>query len=305
MNTYPYTATQAQNLSADDWIAFIKSPTLVQRRFGEILNAQQFIGNYLLSKRFTMSGGMIAVPANEKLRTDRKAGTVAPGGEYKLTTLSAEQYEIYTSMIEGLATEVTDAEVGRSLRQPIEDALTFLQTELVFDANEIALGVIESSVTRTFASKAAWTNGKEILRAAYRAKALTRKLKLGYSIDTAVIPGEQYADIMPELLDILPKDDRMALGDTFPTIGGITWVPEDGDDLSDPLFIDRRRFGGIAREQIPSPEYRQIGGDTGVEIASTRDIKKGDKTTLQARNVHVPVVDNPLAGIYVTGTEAP
>lgn len=305
MNLYPYTPSQIDGSTAQDWLAFLKSPTLVARRFAEIIDAQQFIGNYLLSGRYTMTGGMIAVPANEKIRTDRKAGTVAPGAEYKLTTLSAEEYEIYNSMIEGLATEVTDAEVTRSRRQPIDDAFTFLQTELVFDANEIALGVIESSVTRTFASKAAWTNGKEILRAAYTAKALTRKLKLGYSIDTAVIPGEQYADIMPELLDILPKDDRMALGDTFPTIGGITWVPEDGDDLSDPMFIDRRRFGGIAREQIASPEYRQVGGDTGVEIASVRNIALGDKTRLQARNVHVPVITNPLAAVYVTGTEAP
>lgn len=305
MQNYPYTPSQVDNSTAADWIAFLKSPTMVARRFAEIVEAQQFIGNYLLSGRYTLNGGMIAVPANEKIRADRKAGTVAPGAEYKLTTLSAEEYEIYNSMIEGLATEVTDAEVGRSRRQPIEDGFTFLQTELVFDANEIALGVIESSVTRTFASKAAWTNGKEILRAAYRAKALTKKLKLGYSIDTAVIPGELYADIMPELLDILPRDDRMALGDTFPTIGGITWVPEDGDDLSDPMFLDRRRFGGIAREQIPSPEYRQIGGDTGVEIASVRDIAKGDKTRMQARNVHVPVVTNPLAAVYVTGTEAP
>ncbi|MEX8058736.1 hypothetical protein [Microbacterium sp. 16-032] len=305
MQTYPYTPSQIDGSTAQDWLAFLNAPTMVARRFAEIVDAQQFIGNYLLSARYAMTGGMIAVPANEKIRTDRKASTVAPGGEYKLTTLSAEEYEIYNSMIEGLATEVTDAEVTRSRRQPIDDAFTFLQTELVFDANEIALGVIESSVTRTFASKAAWTNGKEILRAAYAAKALTRKQKLGYSIDTAVIPGEQYAEIMPELLDVLPKDSALALGDTFPTIGGITWIPEDGDDLTAPLFLDRRRFGGIAREQIASPEYRQIGGDTGVEIASVRNIALGDKTRLQARNVHVPVITNPLAAVYVTGTEAP
>lgn len=304
MQTYPYTPSQVDNATADDWIAFLNSPTMVARRFGEIISAQQFIGNYLLTGRYALTGGMIAVPANEKIRTDRRATTVAPGAEYKLTQLSAEEYEIYTSMIEGLATEVTDAEVGRSRRQPIEDAFTFLQTELVFDANEIALGVIESSATQTFAS-AQWTNGKAILRAAYLAQAKVRKLKLGYSIDTAVVPSEQYADIMPELLDVLPKDDRLALGSEFPTIGGITWIPDDGDEFSDPLFLDRRRYGGIAREQIPSPEYRQVGNDTGVEIAAIRNVALGDKTRIQARNVHVPVVTNPLAAIFATGTEAP
>ena len=95
-----------------------------------------------------------------------------------------------------------------------------------------------------------------------------------------------------------------ALTDGFPTVGGLTWIPDDGDDITDPLFVDRRRLGGIAREQIPSPEYRAIGGDTGVEIASIRE-PKADKTRLQARNVHVPIVTNPLAGFYLTGTEAP
>lgn len=304
MLTYPYTPTQIDNATASDWIAFLKSPTMIQRRFAEIINAQQFIGNFLLSGRYTLQGGMIAAPINEKIRTDRRARNVAPGGEYPLTPLTPEQYEIYTSLIEGIATEVTDAEVGRSLRQPIDDAFTFLQTELVFDANEIALGVISSSVTQTFAGST-WTNGKAILRDALLAQAKVRKLKLGYSIDTAVLPAEQFAEVMPELLDILPKDDRMALGSAFPTIGGITWVADDGEAFSDPLFLDRRRFGGIGREQIPSPEYRQVGGDTGVEIASDRDIKKGDKTHIQARNPHVPVVTNALAAIYVTGTEAP
>lgn len=304
MLTYPYTPSQLADASATDLLAFIKSPTMVARRFGEIITAQQFLGNFLLQGRYRIQGGAIAIPKNEKIRTDRRATTVAPGAEYQLTPISAEEYEIYTSMIEGLATEVTDAEVGRSLRQPIDDALTFLQTELVFDANDLALGVVDSSVTQSFAGSV-WSNGKAILRDAYRAQAKVRMLKLGYAIDTAVVNGEQYAEIMPELLDVLPKDDRLALGNSFPTIGGITWVPADDDDFGDPLFLDRRRLGGIARENIPSPEYRAIGNDTGVEIATIRDVAKGDKTRLQARNPHIPVVTNPLAGIRATGTEAP
>ncbi|WP_396645436.1 hypothetical protein [Microbacterium sp.] len=47
---------------------------------------------------------------------------------------------------------------------------------------------------------------------------------------------------------------------------------------------------------------RPIGGDTGVEIASIREAKS-EKTRLQARNVHVPIVTDPLAAFYLTGTE--
>ncbi|SEE26334.1 hypothetical protein SAMN04489740_0995 [Arthrobacter alpinus] len=302
MKIYPYTPSQLAAASATDLLAFVKSPTLLARRLGEILTAQQFIGNSLLQGRYTLQGGAIAVPSNEKIRTDRRAETVAPGAEYKLTPLSAEQYEVYTGSKEGIATEVTDEEVGRSLRQPIDDAMLLLQTELVFNANELALGVITSSVTQTLAG-AAWTNGKQILKDALRAEATIRRLKLGYSVDTVVLNSLQYAEVLPELTDLLPSSDTSAITGNWPKINGLTWIASDDDEISDPLFVDSRRLGGIARENIPSPEYRPVGGDTGVEIASIRE-PRADKSRLQARNPHVPVVTNPLAGIFLTGTGA-
>lgn len=303
MQTYPLTASQLADVSAADLVAFLKSPTLIARRFGEILQAQQFLGLFLLQGRWTITGGAIGVPINEVIRAQRGAEIVAPGGEYKLTPMSQEEYEFYSAMKEGLATEVTDEQVGRLLRQPIDDAFTFLQTELVFSANDAALGAIASSITNTVAAGGLWTTGKQVYKDALRVKARVRKQKLGYDVDTVILPGELYAEVIPELMDILPKDSAQALTDGFPSIGGLTWLSDDGDDVADPLFLDRRRLGGIAREQIPSPEYRPIGGDTGVEIAPIRE-PKADKTRLQARNVHVPIVTNPLAGFYLTGTEA-
>lgn len=303
MQTYPYTPSQLNEASALELLAFLKSPTLVARRLGEILSAQQFLGNYLLSGRYTVQGGAIAVPTNEKIRTDRESEIVAPGAEYKLTPLSAEQYEIYTAQKDGIATEVTDEEVGRSGRQPINDAFLLLQTELVFSANETALGVVNSSITQTLAAGAVWTNGKQILKDALRVQAAARRLKLGFSLDTVVLNGEQYAEVMPELLDVMPDTADNAETGAFPTIAGLTWISSDDDQFSDPLVIDRRRLGGIAREAIPSPEYRPVGNDTGVEIAAIRE-PRADKTRLQARNPHVPIVTNPLAGFHITGTGA-
>lgn len=302
MKTYPYTPSQLGAASALELQAFVKNPTLLARRLGEILTAQQFIGLFLLTGRYTVQGGAIAVPSNEKIRTERRAETVAPGGEYKLTPMSSEEYELYTALKEGLGTEITDEEIGRSLRQPIDEAMTFLQTELVFNSNEIALGVIKSSVTQTFAAGAAWTNGKQILKDALRVQAAARRLKLGYNLDTVVLNGEQYAEVIPELRDILPDNDNTATTGDFPKISGLTWISSDDDEFSEPLFVDRRRLGGIARENIPSPEYRPVGGDTGVEIASFRE--RRDKTIIQARNPHVPIVTNPLAGYVLTGTGA-
>ncbi|MNH99939.1 hypothetical protein D3C73_527210 [compost metagenome] len=302
MRTYPLTPSQLSEATAAQLIAFAQSPTQLARRLGEILTAQQFIGLFLLQGRYDIKGGAIAVPSNEKIRTERGAETVAPGAEYKLTPLSSEQYEIYTAQKDGIATEVVDEEVGRSLRQPIDEALLFLQTELVFSANELALGVIQSSITQTFTAGGTWTNGKQILKDALRVQAAARRLKLGFALDTVVLNGEQYAEVIPELLDVLPDNDNTALTGDFPTIAGLTWVSSDDDEFSDPLFVDRRRLGGIGREKIPSPEYKPVGNDTGVEIATFRE--KSDKTRIQARNPHVPLVANPLAGFHLTGTGA-
>ena len=156
MLTYPIPpSTITGDATVAQVLAFLKNPTLIARRFAEILSAQNFLAHYLLQGRYTIQGGAIAVPTNEKIRTDRESEVVNPGAEYKLTPLSAEQYELYTASKDGIATEVTDEEVGRSLRQPIDDAFLLLQTELVFGANETALGVIDSSVTQTLAASSA------------------------------------------------------------------------------------------------------------------------------------------------------
>ena len=301
MPIYPLTQSQVVAASTADALAFVKSPTLLARRLGEIMSAQEFIGLSLLTGRYNIEGGAIAVPKNDVLRTDRPAETVAPGAEYKLTPLSAEQYDIYTAQKRGIATEVTDESIKRSKAQPIEDALFLLKNELLFDANSLAIGVIASKVTQSIAAGAAWTTGKQILKDVLRARAFVRKLRLGYELDTVVLTMDQYALVMPEITPMLPQGDRSVITGDFPNFAALNWLATADADFANPMLVDRNRLGGIGREDIPSPEYRTVGGDTGVEIASIRE-PKADKTRLQARNPHVPVVTNPKAGISITGT---
>ena len=301
MAIYPLTQSQLNAVTTAEALAFVKSPTLLARRFAEILSAQEFIGLSLLTGRYTVQGGAIAVPKNEVIRADRPAETVAPGAEYKLTPLSAEQYDLYMAAKRGLATEVTDEEVGRNQGQPVENAIQLLKNELVFDANALAVGVIASKVTQTLAAGAAWTTGKQIVKDVLRAKAAARKLKLGYNFDTVVLTEDQYAAAMPEVFDMLPNNDPSVVSGNFPNVLGLTWLSTPDADFANPLLVDRQRLGGIAREDIPSPEYRKLDNGTGVEVASIRE-PKADKTRIQVRNPHVPVVTNPKAGLFITGT---
>ena len=301
MAIYPLTQSQLNAVTTAEALAFVKSPTLLARRFAEILSAQEFIGLSLLTGRYTVQGGAIAVPKNEVIRADRPAETVAPGAEYKLTPLSVEQYDLYMAAKRGLATEVTDEEVGRNQGQPVENAIQLLKNELLFDANALAVGVIASKVTQTLAAGAAWTTGKQIVKDVLRAKAAARKLKLGYNFDTVVLTEDQYAAAMPEVFDMLPDNDPSVVSGNFPNVLGVTWLSTPDADFANPLLVDRQRLGGIAREDIPSPEYRKLDNGTGVEVASIRE-PKADKTRIQVRNPHVPVVTNPKAGLFITGT---
>ena len=301
MAIYPLTQSQLNAVTTAEALAFVKSPTLLARRFAEILSAQEFIGLSLLTGRYTVQGGAIAVPKNEVIRADRPAETVAPGAEYKLTPLSAEQYDLYVAAKRGLATEVTDEEVGRNQGQPVENAIQLLKNELLFDANALAVGVIASKVTQTLAAGAAWATGKQIVKDVLRAKAAARKLKLGYNFDTVVLTEDQYAAAMPEVFDMLPNNDPSVVSGNFPNVLGVTWLSTPDADFANPLLVDRQRLGGIAREDIPSPEYRKLDNGTGVEVASIRE-PKADKTRIQVRNPHVPVVTNPKAGLFITGT---
>ena len=305
MPTYPLTTSQLAAATTTQALAFLKSPTLLARRMSEILAAQEFIGYSLLTGRYTVEGGAIAVPKNEVIRSDRPAETVAPGAEYKLTPMSAEEYDLYQASKDGLATEVADELIGRQKNQPIEEALQILKVELLVKANAAAIAAIASKVTATIAAGAAWTSGKQIVKDILRAKGQVRALKLGYDLNTVVLTEAQYAAVMPEVFDMLPDNDPSVISGSFPNVLGLTWLATADANFSNPLLVDRNRLGGIARENIPSPEYAQVpavnGVSTGVEVASIRQ-PNADKTRVQARNAHVPVVVNPAAGVSVTGT---
>lgn len=305
MPTYPLTQSQLAAATTAQAMAFLKSPTLLARRMSEILAAQEFIGYSLLTGRYTVEGGAIAVPKNEVIRSDRPAETVAPGADYKLTPMSAEEYDLYQASKDGLATEVADELIGRQKNQPIEEALQILKVELLVKANAAAIAAIASKVTATIAAGAAWTSGKQIVKDVLRAKGQVRALKLGYDLNTVVLTEAQYAAVMPEVFDMLPDNDPSVISGSFPNVLGLTWLATADANFSNPLLVDRNRLGGIARENIPSPEYAQVpavnGVSTGVEVASIRQ-PNADKTRVQARNAHVPVVVNPGAGVSVTGT---
>lgn len=306
MLTYPIPSSTLTNVTVAQALAFLKSPTQIARRFAEILADHNFLSHYLLRGKYTMQGGALLV-STDNTATGGTTETVAPGAEYPLLALPADTATLIAALKKGLATEVTDEEVGRLAQDPIERAIQLLAGQAVFDFDSAAMSAIVSSITGTYAS-GAWSSATNIVTAIETGKAQFGALHKGYSATSVVLTGTQWAAIAAPLLSILPREQaNPLLNGGVPNIQGVDWVAS--NDLPAgwvPTLFDANNLGGIAHENIPSPEYVALSSiadknGSNVEIARIRE-PKNDTTRIQLRKADVPVIRNLDAGIKFTGT---
>lgn len=306
---YTYSGTPAAldaSLTALQIHHLMKSPNQLARRFKKLVD-EKFIADWLLTGRYPAVGGAIAYPASDLDIYPKDAPeAINPGGQYPLTQMDSGQLAIAKTTKRGLGTHVFDEEIGRMLLNPVNDALTFLGNGIVKQVDSIALSVIASKVTATYAS-GAWTGGsavRNIVTAVQQTKAQVNGLKLGLSLDTIVLTEAQYQTAMAEFLlaGMLPREASNPLlsgkGD-WPQVLGITWATSPNVPFSDPFMVDREQLGGMADEDIPTPEFSKVVGN--VEFASDR-LKGRDGYEVRSRRACVPIVTRPAAGVRITGT---
>jgi len=304
---YTYSGTPAgldTSLTALQVHHLMKSPTLLARRFKDIVD-EKFIADYLLTGRYAAVGGAIAYPASDlDIYPKDVPEAVGPGGQYPLTQMDSGQLAIAQTLKRGIATHVFDEEISRMLINPLNDALTYLGNAIVKQVDSIALGVIASKVTATFASPSAWTGAsaaRGIVTSVRRAKAQVSALKLGLQPTDIILSEDQFEQAMAELLlaGLLPRENGNPLTTgEWPNVLGLTWVTSPNVPFTDPFMVDRGQLGGMADENIVSPEFAKAGA---VEIASDR-LQGRDGYEPRARRVTVPVVTRPSAGIRITNT---
>ena len=307
MLTYPVQAsTLTGNATVAQVLAFLKSPTLLARRFAEILSAQNFISHSVLAGRYTMSGGAISFLPDEAIKAGEGPENIAPGGEYPLVALTDDQAKIVAAMKKGFGTEVTDESVGRLLMDPVERAIAILANTMVDNFDSVAMAAIASAVVNTVAG-GAWTGANAaatIVGNVEAAKASLVNQKKGYKATHVILTTTQYAAAAPTLLPLLPREaGNPILSGGWPNILGVNWVANENLPAGwVPTVVDANNLGGIAHEDIPSPEYLSLGVGNGSNVEVARFREKNDSTRIQIRKADVPVVRNPAAGVEITGT---
>jgi hypothetical protein len=299
--TYP---NAYANATTADALAFLQNPTLLSRRFAEIIASRGFLAHKILTGRWSMAGGALVYVPDEAVEADESPERVKPGGEYPLIELSEDAAVVIEALKKGFGTIVTDEKVGREQMDPIERALAMLANKLISEFDEVALASVASTVTESVTG-AAWTGApKTIVKNIELAKAKIRGHRLGFDADAIVVTDTQWATVISEVLDLLPRENRNGVeSGQFVDALGVTWFHS--PDLPAgwvPTVVDTANLGGIGHEDIPSPEYVAValGDGTAAEVARYR--LERDATKIQTRKTDVPVIRNPKAACEITST---
>lgn len=299
--TYP-TIVREGTLTTEQIHTLLTNPSLLARRIAD-LTGQKFIADYLLSGRYTASGGGVFYENGEEIFADDAPEAIAPGAEYPHTVLTSGEIAAARTVKWGLSTDVTDEKIARMGIDVVNKALNRLANTVIRHVDSVAMSVITSKVTTSVAS-AAWTTPGALITALEAVRAARAELGTGLDLSTVVLPSAAYAKVLGMLVDanVLPRENGNPVTAGLPLNAfGFEWVTSPHVPGTDPLLIDRTALGGMADEDLASPEFTTASSSY-VQAASTRHATR-DAYELRARRVTVPVVLEPTAGVRITGTE--
>lgn len=299
--TYPVSHPTG-TLTQEQLHLLLSNPALIARRVAD-LTRMKFIADYLLPARFDATGGGIFYETGEPVFADGDPEAIAPLGEYPLVVL--EDGTVVSAKTDkwGLDTMVADEKIARQGRVPVDRGLQRVSNTIIRFVDQVAMAVIASRVSSTFAS-GAWTTAGAAVESILTIQAERAELGFGFELDTIVLRPSQYAKVIGMLINdkSLPREQgETAINGSLPVNAlGLTWATTPHFQGANPLLVDRDNLGGMADERLGGPGYASAG-EFGVEVKSIRD-DDTEGYKLRGRRVTVPVVTEPLAGVQLTGT---
>lgn len=298
--TYPV-AARSGGLTIEETHLLLQSPELIAARVSDLTD-QRFISDFLLTGRYEARGGGVFYENGDEIFPADASASVGPNGEYPKTVLTSGEITAAKTDKRGLETDITDERIARFGQGTLDKGLTKLSNGIIRDVDGIAMAVVASKVTDTYASQS-WTTIANVIGALAAAKANREDLALGLDLDTVALTGAQWAKVMSLFASagVLPREEgNVIVNGQFPTnLLGYTWVTSPHIVGSDPMLVDREQLGGMADEDLQSPDYVR-SGEFNVETYTKRNTT--DSYTVRARRVTVPVVIEPRAGLKITGT---
>ncbi|MFD9614925.1 hypothetical protein ACFWWS_36725, partial [Streptomyces sp. NPDC059083] len=165
---------------------FLNDPLWVLRTLRTI-SEQMFVSSRILTGQQWTESGSVAYEQNETIYADNSPQSVAPGGEYPLTTTGTGPASMTNTVKWGQDALIFDEAISRQKYDVVNRKFTKLANSHVQKVDSVALSAVASAVTQNTAALASWAGTGTtpyILRDLMRAFANIVNLKQGYMPDT-------------------------------------------------------------------------------------------------------------------------
>jgi len=285
---------------------FLNNPKYLQRLMNNLIQ-QRLIGDKLLSGRVDLTGsGSMLFEVGETIYSDKSSERVDALMEYPNTTVSGTPPQIASTEKWALATDISDEAIARNRWDSVNRALVKIANRIAFGFDALTLAAIGSAVTQTSAASDAWSNASaDPFLDAMLAAAVSDSLNLGYSVDTFVLTPTYYARMVAaaKVIERLPREgaDQPILTGNVLRIGGQTLLKSTNLPSGvNVMAVDSVNLGSIAYERLGGGYQGDPATDSGVESKVFRK-ESNDGVRIQVRKVAVPVIQEPGAGVKVTG----
>lgn len=285
----------------------LQSPAQIQRRLRTIQD-MRFIADQVLTQRYRSAGGAVLYEVSEPIFNTRAIEAVSPGSEYPKDVTAEGAAALAAVSKWGQATRLTDERIKRNARpgNELDRVLRKVVNTVIKHIDTITMSAVASAVTATQAAGDDWVaSTATILRDIELAVADIEDLQMGYRPDTIVMSNTKYAYLASDekIANLRQREarDNPVYGGEVEVIGGLVVVKAPLSVLpSDDVWIlDSMQLGGMADEAEVDPGYTVA--EMAVQVQSER-LARQDGWEVWGRRITVPVIQEPAAGIKITGT---
>lgn len=300
--TYPVRHPEGK-LTKEQLHALLNNKQAIAKRIAD-LTKMRFIADYLLPQRLDGSGGGVFYETGEEAFAPDDPEAISPLGEFPLVVLDDGEVASARTVKWGLDTKLSDEKLARQGIGYLNKGLLRVSNTVIRHVDRVAMAVIASKVTSTFAT-GGWDTAGKAVASILKIQAERGDLGTGLELATVALRPDQYANVIGMLIDdkALPREQgETAIAGNLPVNAlGLTWATSPHYTAANPMLLDPENLGGMADEEIGSPGYSKPAGGVGVESKVIRD-EDAEGYKVRGRRVTVPVVLDPLAGVQLTGT---
>lgn len=282
----------------------INNPVLIQRVL-RTLTQQRLVGDKILTGKVDLTGtGAVNYEVSEAIMATNLAERVASLMEYPLTTDGTAGSAIAAAEKWALALEIGDELVARNRVDLVNRRMIKLANRLAFGFDALVLSAVASAVSQTSAAVAAWSAaGADPFADITLAASIPDSLNQGYEIDTVLATPTRWARLIAsaKIIERAPREtgDSLLLTGRLARIAGLNIFKTTNMPAGvDVMLVDSTQMGSIGWEDLGGG-YQ--GNPDGVQSKRFR-LESNDGWRVQGRRVGVPMVQEPGAGVKITGT---